>query len=112
MTNPLGGGLLKKIKDIQEQMGRVQEELKRMRVQGQAGGGMVTATVNGHKELVALKIEPEALAGGDVEMLQDLIVAAAADAAQGAAREAQSRLADITGGILPPGIDLGGLMGP
>jgi len=111
MGNPLGGGMMKKIQEMQASMNRLQEELKELRVEGTAAGGLVTAVVNGHKELVDIKIAPEAVEDGDVEMLEDLIVAAVTSASEAAAGQSQEKMSELTGGMLPPGMDLGSLLG-
>ncbi len=111
MPNPFDAGLLKKIQEVQANLARAQEQLKDIRVEGTAAGGLVKAMVNGHKELIDIKIEPDALAGDDLEMLEDLIVAAVSAAAQAADEQAKETMAGITGGMLPPGMDLGNLFG-
>lgn len=112
MGDPFGaGGLLKKFQEMQAEMTRAQEELKDLRVEGTAAGGLVTATVNGHKELIDVKISPDAIQDGDIEMLEDLIVAAVTSASDAATAAASDRLSAVTGGMLPPGIDLDGLLG-
>jgi DNA-binding YbaB/EbfC family protein len=103
--------MLKKIQEMQANLARAQEELKELRVEGSAAGGLVTAVVNGHKELVNLRIEPDAVADGDVEMLEDLIVAAVASANEAAAARVQEKMAEAAGGLLPPGMDLNSLLG-
>lgn len=99
------GDLMRRAKDVQEQMKKVQEELVQLRVSGDSGGGMVTATVNGRMELVSLKIDKTRFDASDTEMLEDLIVAAV-HAAQGKAVDAgrehmQKAAADLG---LPPGM--------
>ncbi|MCK4771668.1 MAG: YbaB/EbfC family nucleoid-associated protein [Candidatus Latescibacteria bacterium] len=111
MTNPFEAGFLKKIQQFQADIARAQEELKNIRVEGTAAGGLVRATVNGQRELVDIKIGKEALADDDIEMLEDLIVAAVAGANEEAARKAQEVMAGAAGGILPPGLNLDGLLG-
>lgn len=111
MGNPFGGGMMKKIQEMQASMNRLQEELKELRVEGTAAGGLVTAVVNGHKELVDIKIAPEAVEDDDVEMLEDLIVAAVTSASEAAASQSQEKMSELTGGMLPPGMDLGSLLG-
>ena len=69
------------------------------------------AVVNGERQLVDLSIAPEALADGDVEMLEDLIVAAVASAGEAAAAKARETMAGAAGGLLPPGLDLDSLLG-
>ena len=102
---------MKKLQEMQANLARVQEDLKELRIEGSAAGGLVTAVVNGHRDLMNLKIDPEALADGDVEMLEDLVVAAVTAANEAAAAEVKEKMASAAGGLLPPGVDLGGLLG-
>ena len=104
------GGLMQKAQELQEQMRRMQEELAKRRTTADAGAGIVEATVNGRLELVKLRIDRDRLGTGnfeqaDVEMLEDLIVAAVA-AAQGKAGEAaKEEMGKMAGGLgLPPGM--------
>jgi DNA-binding YbaB/EbfC family protein len=98
------GGLLKQAQQLQERLSSVQDELRAKTAEGSAGGGMVTAVVNGKLELVSVRIEPSLLSTPDVEMLQDLVVAAV----NGGIRAAQQMMADemskVTGGIKIPGL--------
>lgn len=98
------GGLLKQAQQLQERLSSVQDELRARTAEGTAGGGMVTAVVNGKLEVVSVKIDPSLLATPDVDMLQDLVVAAV----NGAIRAAQQMMADemskVTGGIKIPGL--------
>lgn len=102
------GGLLKQAQKMQKEMQRVQEELKELQVEGSAGGGMVTVTVTGQQELQQIKIDPEAVDPEDVEMLEDLIMAAVNQAMQNAKSQAEERMGQVTGGM-PPGMSLPGL---
>lgn len=111
MANPFDAGFIKKIQQLQADIARAQEEITNIRVEGSAGGGLVTAVLNGQRELVDIKIEREALADDDLEMLEDLIVAAVAAATDEATRRAQEVMAGAAGGILPPGLNLDGLLG-
>jgi DNA-binding YbaB/EbfC family protein len=111
MTNPFGGNLMKKLQEMQAGIARTQEELKAMRIEGSAAGGLVTAVVNGQRDLIDVRITPEALADGDTEMLEDLVVAAVTAANEKAAQEVQEKMAAATGGMLPPGMDLNSLLG-
>ena len=81
---------------------RLQQQMAELRVEGNAGGGMVTVVVNGAKQVQSLKIDPEVVSKEDVEMLQDLIVAAINDAQ----RKADDEMASKMGGMLPPGLKL------
>ena len=90
------------MKQAQQMQERMQKEMAELKVEGNAGGGMVTVVVNGAKQLQSLKIDPEVVSKEDVEMLQDLIVAAINDAQ----RKADEALAEKMGGLLPPGLKL------
>ena len=81
---------------------RLQQQMAELRVEGNAGGGMVTVVVNGAKQVQSLKIDPEVVSKDDVEMLQDLIVAAVNDAH----RKADDEMNQKMGGMLPPGMKL------
>ena len=101
--------LLAKARDVQAQAGRLQEKLSKQVVDASAGGGMVTARANGALEIVGIQIDPAVLDPQDLDMLQDLVVAACA-AAQKKAREAASEeVSKLTGGMGMP--DLGKLLG-
>jgi DNA-binding YbaB/EbfC family protein len=90
------------MKQAQEMQNRLQKQMADLRVEGNAGGGMVTVVVNGAKQVQSLKIDPEVVSKDDVEMLQDLIVAALNDAQ----RKADDEMAQRMGGMLPPGLKL------
>ena len=89
---------------MQQQMARVQEELESATVEGSSGGGVVRAVVTGKQELVSVTIDPSAVDPDDVEMLQDLVVAAINDALGESRRLAESKMAAITGGLRLPGM--------
>ena len=72
--------MMKQVKKMQEQMVKAQEELENKTVEGSAGGGVVTVNMNGHKKVLSITIQPEAVDPDDVEMLQDLVTAAVNDA--------------------------------
>ncbi len=98
------GKMMKQVQKLQEEMAKVQEELKEKTVEGTAGGGVVKVVANGQYELVSVAIDPEVVDPEDVEMLQDLIVAAANDAMRRAHEMATNELAKVTGGLdLPAG---------
>jgi DNA-binding YbaB/EbfC family protein len=95
---------------LQEEMQQAQERLGEERLEGSAGGGLVTVIVSGHKELVSVKIKPEALDPDDIETLEDLVFAAFTGALSAAEARAQEVMADVQRGMgLPPGVDLSGL---
>jgi nucleoid-associated protein EbfC len=89
---------------MQQEMARVQSELEAAKVDGSAGGGVVTATVTGKGELVTVTIDPSAVDPADVEMLQDLVVAAVNDALRASRELAESKMAAVTGGLKIPGM--------
>ena len=93
------------MKQAQQMQERLQKQMAELRVEATAGGGMVTVVVNGTKQLQSLTIDPEVVSKEDVEMLQDLIVAALNDAHRKADEEMSQRM----GGMLPPGIKLPGM---
>lgn len=90
--------MLGQVKQMQEQL---QQRLEKISVEASAGGGMVTARMNGQKQLLELRIDPEALAGADREMLQDLILAAVNEAARRVDAELQQQVSSLTGGLNP-----------
>ncbi|MBA2315126.1 MAG: YbaB/EbfC family nucleoid-associated protein [Chloroflexi bacterium] len=88
---------------MQHEMQRIQTELESTNVDGSAGGGVVTATVTGKQELISVTIDPAAVDPSDVEMLQDLIVAAVNDALRSSRELAEQKMAAVTGGLQLPG---------
>lgn len=96
--------LLKQAQVFQENMQKVQDELASRNFSFRAGGGMVTATVNGRGELVDLRVEPEIIAADDQVMLRDLVLAAVNGALREAREQSRSEMAKLTGGIDLPGI--------
>jgi DNA-binding YbaB/EbfC family protein len=95
---------LQMMKQAQELQERLQKELTTVSAEGSAGGGMVTVVVNGHKHVQKLVIDPEAISANDIEMLQDLIVAALNDALRKVDEELKSRLGGLVGGLGIPGL--------
>ena len=89
---------------MQKKMGEEQEKLKEEKVQGTAGGGMVTVTVSGHKEVLDVEIKEEAVDPDDIEMLQDLVIAATNEAMNKADELTQERLGKHTQGLNIPGM--------
>src|SRR5688572_18210315 len=95
-------GMMKQAQQMQQKM---QKEMEELRIEASAGGGVVTVEMKGNHELIALKIDPEAVKEGDVEMLQDMIVAAVNEGNRKVGEAMKGKL----GGMLPPG--LGNLFG-
>jgi len=98
------GKLMKQAQQMQAKMMRVQEELESKTVEATSGGGMVTAVVNGKHELVSLKIEKDVVDPADIEMLQDLVVAAVNEGVRKAQEMAQEEMSKLTGGLNIPGL--------
>jgi DNA-binding YbaB/EbfC family protein len=98
------GNIMKQAKKMQERMMELQEELAGKTVEATAGGGMVAVTVNGKFEVLSLRIEKEVVNPEDVEMLQDLIIAAVNEGVRKAQEMSASEMAKITGGMQIPGL--------
>lgn len=98
------GGLMKQAQKVQQQLMKMQAELAQREVSASSGGGMVQATVNGRGEMLALKLEPEVVDPGDVDMLCDLVVAAVSEAQRRAQEMMQSEMGKLTGGMNLPGL--------
>jgi hypothetical protein len=98
-------GMMKKAQELQSKMDEMQTSLGNIVVEGRAGAGLVTVTLSGKGELKGLKIDPSLFREDDVEVLEDLIIAAHADAKGKAEAEMQSKMAEVTAGLpLPPGM--------
>ena len=101
------GQMMKQVQDMQSKMADMQARLAEAEVQGSAGGGMITATMNGKSVLKKIKIDPKLADPAEIEMLEDLIVAACNDARQKAEAQMQSETEKMMGGLqLPPGVKL------
>jgi len=96
--------MLKMAQKMQQDLAKVQEEVAGKTVEASAGGGAVRAVVNGRKDLLEVKINPEVLAPEDVEMLEDMVVAAVTQAMEQAEEMMAEAMAKITGGLKLPGI--------
>ena len=92
------------MKQAQQMQERLKKQMAELRVEATAGGGMVTVVVNGSKQLLSLKIDPEVVSKDDVEMLQDLIVAAINDAQRKADEALQKQMGGMMGGMKIPGL--------
>ena len=97
-------GMMKQAQKLQAKMMEMQAELGHRTVKAQAGGGMVEAVVNGRQELLSLRIDPEVVAPDDVEMLQDLILAAINEALNRAREMMAAEMSKLTGGMQIPGL--------
>ncbi len=98
------GDMMKQARKLQERMASLQKDLETMTVETTAGGGMVTVVVNGKFELQSLKIDKEVVNPDDVDMLQDLVVAAVNEGIRKAQEMASSEMAKLTGGLKIPGL--------
>ena len=92
------------MKQAQQMQDRMQKQMAEMRIEATAGGGMVTVVMNGSKQVLSLTIDPEAVSKDDVEMLQDLILAAINDAQRKADDEIQKQMGGMMGGLKIPGM--------
>ena len=104
----MGGGnmqqLARQAQKLQQKMTEMQEELEAREYEASAGGGMVTVKVTGKKELISLEIKPEAVDPDDVEMLQDMVMAAVNEALRTASETMEREMGKITGGLNMPGL--------
>jgi hypothetical protein len=96
--------MMKQAQKLQEKMVKVQEELAAKTVEATSGGGMVTAVVNGKFELMSIRIEKDVVNPDDVDMLQDLIIAAVNEGVRKAQEMASAEMAKVTGGMKLPGM--------
>lgn len=107
MPGGMGGNMnnmMKQVQKMQKQMGEMQAELETREVEATAGGGAIKAVVNGKKELLNIEIQPEVVDPDDIEMLQDLIIAAVNEAAKKADEMMEKEMGKITGGMNIPGM--------
>jgi hypothetical protein len=100
-------GMMKKAEELQAKMGAMQDRLGDLTVEGRSGGGLVTVMLSGKYELKGLRIDPSLMQPGEVGILEDLVVAAHADARGKAEAEAARQMQELTAGLpLPPGMKL------
>lgn len=112
MSKKMLGDIMREAQKLQAEMQKMQEEAKKKTVEASAGGGMVTVTANGGNEIVAINIDKEVVNPEDVEMLQDLIMAAANEALRRAQEMVSDEMSKLTGGLQLPGLGgLGNLFG-
>jgi DNA-binding YbaB/EbfC family protein len=104
--------ILKQLQKVQEEITQTQENLGKLRVEGTAGGGMVTAVANGKQEILSIKMEKSAVDSNDVELLEDLVIAAVNQALSRAREQANAQMNKAAGGMLgnlPGGLKIPGL---
>ena len=102
----MGGNLMAQVRKMQEEMEKAQEALGAEKVTGSAGGGVVEVDMDGHQNVLAVRLKPEVVDPDDVEMLQDLLLAAINDAGEKAKALAEERMGGLTGGLDIPGLGL------
>jgi DNA-binding YbaB/EbfC family protein len=98
------GNMIKQAQQMQQKMARIQEEVAKQEIEASAGGGMVTAVVNGKQEVLAIKIDPSVVDPQDVDMLQDLILVATNEAIRQSQELMQQEMSKLTGGMNIPGL--------
>jgi nucleoid-associated protein EbfC len=98
------GNLMKQVQEMQAKMAEIEEELAEQRVEGTAGGGMVTVVANGRQEIQALTIDRELLHPEELDILQDMIVAAMNQALEGSRELRAEKMSKLTGGLKIPGL--------
>ena len=97
------GDILKQAQKMQQRLLEVQQELKQRVVEGSVGGGMVRVAANGEQQVLSVKIDPQAVNPEDVELLEDMVLAAVNQALEKARQMAQEEMAKVTGGLQLPG---------
>ena len=103
MKMPGGMNMQSMMQQAQKMQAKMQEEIAQIRIESSAGGGMVTVGMDGHKNVTSVKIDPEV--AGDVEMLQDMVMAACNEAVKKVEEETRQKMSGIMGGLgLPPGL--------
>jgi nucleoid-associated protein EbfC len=108
MANPFDlsnlGDIVKQAKAMQDRLAALQEEAGKRSVEASSGGGMVTVRVNGKLQILALRIDPEIVRGGDVELVQDLVLAAVNEGIRAAQKMMADEMQQLTGGLKIPGL--------
>lgn len=98
------GDLMKQAQQLQTKLSRIQEEAGNKTIDASAGGNMITAVMNGRLELISLRIDPSVVENGDVEMLQDLVIAAVNEAVRKAQKMMAEEMGKVAGGLKIPGL--------
>jgi len=112
MSKKILGDIVRQAQKLQQEMTKIQEEAKTKTVEASSGGGMVTAVANGAGQIVSIKIDPEVVNPDDIEMLEDLVVAACNEALRRAHEMVDAEIAKLTGGLQLPNLsNLGDLFG-
>jgi hypothetical protein len=100
------GGMMRQVQKMQEKMAEIQQQLEELRIEGSAGGGVVKVVANGKNEVVGITIDPEVVNKDDVEMLQDLVLAAVKQAQEKSQAIQAEQMSSLTGGLNIPGLNL------
>lgn len=100
--------MLKQVQKMQEEMQRVQAELANKTVSAEAGGGIIKAVANGHKEIISIEIDAQVIKPDEKEILEDLVVAAVNKALNSASKLAEDEMSKVTKGMIPPGLNIPG----
>ena len=100
------GNMMKEAQKLQQQMAAMQEEIGKKTVEATAGGGMVTVQANGKQEILSIKLDPEVVSKDDVQMLEDLVLAACNEALRKSRELVQQELGKLTGGLKIPGLGM------
>ena len=110
MAMPNMQGMMKQVQQLQEKMEKVQAELEKKTVTAEAGGGMVSVTVNGKQQVVSIRVDKEVINPEEPDMLEDLIVSAVNKGLEESQRMAQEEMQKVTAGALPriPGLNIPG----
>jgi DNA-binding YbaB/EbfC family protein len=103
-VNPFGGDPRKMMKQLQQAQERMQAEIAALVVEATAGGGVVKVQMDGQKQLVSLKIDPEVVSKDDLDMLQDLVLAAVNEAGRKVDEAVKEKVSGLTGGLKIPGL--------
>lgn len=106
MGKGMMGDMMKQVQKMQEKMAEFQAELEQTRVEGSSGGGMVKVVTNGKHEIISVTIDPEVVDSDEIEMLQDLVVAAVNQAREKAQELQTEQMSNMTGGMNIPGLNL------
>ncbi len=102
--------MMKQAQKLQAKLAKVQQDLGSKEVEGTSGGGMVTVRANGHQDILSVKIDPEVVDPEDVEMLEDLVLAAIQQAREKSTAMAEAEMQKATAGLIPPGMNMPGFM--
>lgn len=100
------GGMMRQVQQMQQKMAEIQKQLEELRIEGSAGGGVVKVVANGKNEVVGITIDPEVVNKDDVEMLQDLVLAAVKQAQEKSQAIQAEQMSSLTGGLNIPGLNL------